>query len=310
MVLFPQVLIAVSALHSNHTAHRNLTLRTILLCGGVAKLSGFDWVNQFADSVTDTLLEQSLHYCAPELVNKEDVTKFDRTKTDMWALGCIYYALICGELPFDDDCQDSIAEAICTSGPFIPPNMDPDVAGCIQALLHPDPILRPSAAQLLRLDWIDAESVRVMDEFNMKIPDSLVEEDMIAYGFPHDHIAASRNDSEYNLSSAERYLVEARLRGTFDETLVPIVPSAPYTSRGDCGVRSPQPSRTHLAAAMVQDEEDDAIVPTIGSHNSSVTDATADSVFEHVDTHVIKTSPISPWDGSNTPYSSQFFDAH
>ena len=39
-------------------------------------------------------------YCSPELVAGDDVTKLDKTKADIWALGVITFALVTGRLPF------------------------------------------------------------------------------------------------------------------------------------------------------------------------------------------------------------------
>lgn len=271
------------------------------MCGGVAKLSGFDWVNQFEDEATHQLLEQSLHYCAPEIVNNLDVTKYDRTKSDMWALGCILYALVCGELPFVGECRDTIAEEICVGGPYFPPGMDSEVSECIQALLHPDPSKRPSALQLLRSSWFELEYEHVMGDTHKKIPSLLVDDEMSECGFPQDHIAASRNDSEYNLPSAERYLVEDRLKRS-DESIVPLVPNDPYVVPVVASSRAvPEPHHTTDAVpdVGVPDDLDDFEVPNVGRclrRRSS--DVTADTVFGSNTTRTVK--PVvcqsgTPW---------------
>lgn len=41
----------------------------------------------------------TLGYVAPEVLKKEPYT----FSCDLWGLGCITYALMCGCLPFDDD---------------------------------------------------------------------------------------------------------------------------------------------------------------------------------------------------------------
>lgn len=65
-------------MHADLVVHGHLTLRTVLLCGGVAKLSGFDYINEFNDETLEAKLSHSLSYCSPEVVAGVDVTMYDR----------------------------------------------------------------------------------------------------------------------------------------------------------------------------------------------------------------------------------------
>lgn len=52
---------------------------------------------------TDKVTNGSLHYLAPELLRPRGEDAIQQTnKCDMWALGCILYALLTGRLPFTD----------------------------------------------------------------------------------------------------------------------------------------------------------------------------------------------------------------
>mmetsp|Transcript_23813 Transcript_23813/g.62332 ORF Transcript_23813/g.62332 Transcript_23813/m.62332 type:complete len:441 (-) Transcript_23813:208-1530(-) len=313
--LFAQTLAAVSALHSNHTVHRNLTLRTLLVCGGVVKLSGFDWVNQFCDKATDAIIERSLEYCSPEVVARADITKYDRTKTDMWALGVILWAMVCGEMPFTGECGDGVADAIAAANPTLPRGLDPEVVECLEALLHPDPSCRPTAMQLLRFDWFVSEYDRIMDAHDVEIPPSRVDDEMAAYGFPHDHITASRYNSEYNLASAERFLVETQLKLLPpDDTSAPLVPIDPSYRRASSRC-APTPERHTGAQDRMIDAEvptancGDAMVPSMDSRvERRASEMSADVMFDGVDSdeHAVKPPLYAGWsDTYRSPWAEQ-----
>ncbi len=46
----------------------------------------------------------SYSYAAPELLTTER-NGYDGKKADVWSLGVIIYAMVCGRLPFGDDSQ-------------------------------------------------------------------------------------------------------------------------------------------------------------------------------------------------------------
>ena len=60
---------------------------------GLAKMMG---PNEKAEEPFGTL-----GYVAPEVLKKEPYS----FSCDMWSIGCILYALLCGALPFDDESQ-------------------------------------------------------------------------------------------------------------------------------------------------------------------------------------------------------------
>eukprot|EP00038_Savillea_parva_P009416 m.183399 g.183399 ORF g.183399 m.183399 type:complete len:430 (+) comp15802_c0_seq1:616-1905(+) len=293
--LFAQILVGISALHSHHVTHRNLTLRTVLLCDGVAKISGFDWVNQFGDEANEYLMENSLPYCSPEIVKNADITKYDRTKADMWSLGCILYAMVCGKLPFGE-CPETTPDAICEGALYMAPDIDAEVAEIIEALLHADPAHRPSAMQVLRSEWLSDENSRLLDDCHMSVPPAVVDDSMRTYGFPQDHVAASWHDSEYNLASAERQLVVSRLKQSVDETMVALVPSEPaHPCRNSDPIRQAQRHDGDHAPVVPDHYHDDATVPNVLTRRRSSDMSTEHPLLDHVDTDKSSQKCGGPW---------------
>src|SRR5512145_1867623 len=81
--------------------HRDLKPDNILFHQGKWKIADFGIAKFVADATSDKTLKgwMSVHYAAPEQWRSERATN----ATDIYALGCIGYCLICGTPPFTSD---------------------------------------------------------------------------------------------------------------------------------------------------------------------------------------------------------------
>jgi serine/threonine protein kinase len=64
------------------------------------------------------LISRSPFYAAPEMILGK---KYEGPEVDMWSLGVILFALLCGHLPFDDDNVKELYKKIAT-GSFVCPD--------------------------------------------------------------------------------------------------------------------------------------------------------------------------------------------
>ncbi|KAI1329944.1 hypothetical protein F5Y16DRAFT_60460 [Xylariaceae sp. FL0255] len=101
MGYFRQLLDALEYVHSFNICHRDLKPENILMkSNGVVKIADFGMA-AIQQSPTHALRTScgSPHYAAPELVSRK---RYSVDKVDIWSLGVILYAALCGRLPFDD----------------------------------------------------------------------------------------------------------------------------------------------------------------------------------------------------------------
>lgn len=113
--IFKEILHAVSHMHTHKIAHRDLKLENIKFTSDNTSKSNIKILDfGFACRMNHELNEMvgacyTLDYAAPEILSNKKYTE----SCDLWSLGVILYALLCGEMPFrrhsdkDDDTLNS-----------------------------------------------------------------------------------------------------------------------------------------------------------------------------------------------------------
>ncbi|KAJ3033404.1 hypothetical protein HDV00_006370 [Rhizophlyctis rosea] len=116
---FRQVLSAVDYCHKNAVIHRDLKPENLLLDDRkIIKIIDFGFGNNFtSEGLLDTFCG-SPFYAAPEMILGK---KYEGPEVDMWSLGVILFALLCGHLPFDDDNMKELYKKIA-SGSYTCPD--------------------------------------------------------------------------------------------------------------------------------------------------------------------------------------------
>lgn len=176
---FRQIASAVAFCHSKGIAHRDLKPENLLLDSrsGI-KLIDFGLIARPKNIDSDLLSTccGSAAYAAPELIRGE---KYKGQPADMWSLGILLYALLCGFLPFDDDNTQRLYRLIQRGTYEIPPWLSTDSQKLIGQLLKHNPDHRLTMKMLLSHPWLlkglktkaidHGSTLGDLDELNMDV---------------------------------------------------------------------------------------------------------------------------------------------
>ncbi|KLO17900.1 Pkinase-domain-containing protein [Schizopora paradoxa] len=150
-IVFGQLCLAVGYIHDRGVVHRDLKLENVLLderCR--VKLGDFGFTREFEKgSFLDTYCGTT-GYAAPEMLMAK---KYLGPEVDLWSLGIIFYCLLTGTLPFDDDDESRMREKIIIGDFDIPEWLSSDARDLIRNILQYEPSHRLNISQILAHPW-------------------------------------------------------------------------------------------------------------------------------------------------------------
>ncbi|EOA92930.1 Maternal embryonic leucine zipper kinase [Anas platyrhynchos] len=153
-VFFRQIVSAIAYVHSEGYAHRDLKPENLLIdeehnlklidFGLCAKpKGGLDYhLNTCCGSPA---------YAAPELIQGK---AYIGSEADIWSMGVLLYALLCGFLPFDDDNVMAVYRRIMRGKYTIPKWLSPSSTLLLSQMLQVDPKKRITVKHLLSHPWL------------------------------------------------------------------------------------------------------------------------------------------------------------
>lgn len=177
--IFGQLCMAVAYIHDRGIVHRDLKLENVLLderCN--VKLGDFGFTREFEGKKLMETFCGTTGYAAPEMLAGR---RYTGEEVDVWSLGIILYALVCGALPFDDD-DDGVMKDKILKGEFeLPDVLSEECLDLITRILQQEPTARPTIKDILRHPWFtktmaptQMETVNE-DELNEKPLESVAE---------------------------------------------------------------------------------------------------------------------------------------
>ncbi|KAK5293405.1 hypothetical protein LTR99_009851 [Exophiala xenobiotica] len=146
--IFTQLVGAVAYIHSKSCVHRDLKLENVLLDKhDNVKLCDFGFTREYEGKANylQTFCG-TVCYSAPEMLKGE---KYAGEKVDVWSLGIILYALLKGELPFDEDDDAATKAKILKDDPAYPDSFPEPAKTLISKLLSKRQLYRPNLSDIL-----------------------------------------------------------------------------------------------------------------------------------------------------------------
>ncbi|KYM80216.1 Maternal embryonic leucine zipper kinase [Atta colombica] len=151
---FYQIVSAVAYMHSLGYAHRDLKPENVLLDKDEnLKLIDFGLCAKPKMGIQAHLYTScgSPTYAAPELIMGK---KYLGSEVDIWSMGVLLYALLCGFLPFDDNNLENLYKKILSGKYEEPYWLSNNSKMLIKSMLQIDPAKRITIHELCRHPWI------------------------------------------------------------------------------------------------------------------------------------------------------------
>lgn len=146
-----QMCAALECAHERGIVHRDVKPSNFLVDGDTLKLSDFG-LALISSSTKITAADKTVgtfDYMAPEQITGRDVTP----RTDLYALGCVFFEMLTGRPPFVADERVAILHQHLRSDPpsvaDLAPQCPADFVRLVDDLLEKDPELRPESAQVV-----------------------------------------------------------------------------------------------------------------------------------------------------------------
>lgn len=156
---FRQIMEAIAYMHERGVAHRDITLKNILVDDkGNIKLSDFGLCKHIQETSFLTTTCGTFVYVPPEILREE---QYNGLKADIWSAGITLYAMTSNHLPWivdDSTPADKVWEEtqtqICSGDIQYDDKQSELLRDLLSQMLSIDPEYRPDAEEILNHPWL------------------------------------------------------------------------------------------------------------------------------------------------------------
>jgi MAP/microtubule affinity-regulating kinase len=158
-----QLVSVVAYLHSQTICHRDIKLENILLTYGVTgtpsdpdtnvkiKLADFGLARKYLPKETLYTRCGSAEYASPQLILSQG---YDPEKHDVWAMGCVLYAMVTSSLPFASESNAKLYKQICMGRVVYPSHLSSSCKTLIARLLQVSESSRSTCKEIKSSSWM------------------------------------------------------------------------------------------------------------------------------------------------------------
>ena len=150
-MFFHQIIAGVEYLHKLNIVHRDLKPENLLLDHNMnIKIVDFGLSNTYKTGQTLKTACGSPCYAAPEMIAGH---RYQGSLVDIWSVGVILFALICGYLPFEDANTSNLYKKILNGDFKIPRFVNDEPRDMMKCILQTNPDTRYRVADIRKHQW-------------------------------------------------------------------------------------------------------------------------------------------------------------
>lgn len=176
--IFHDLIRVLDYIHINGFAHRDLKPENVLLddkrqiklidFGLAANCSAENMAVNHSQQPLDQLSTccGSVTYAAPEVISG---SLYSGTAVDVWSAGVMLFALLVGQLPFNDNCIPKLYQKIQSGIKTLPAFLSADASDLIRKMLTVDPEKRITIRQILAHPWLTRNRYNNLNRVNRRL---------------------------------------------------------------------------------------------------------------------------------------------
>ncbi|KAH3871048.1 hypothetical protein DPMN_034242 [Dreissena polymorpha] len=153
-------------------------------------------------------------YAAPELISGKE---YLGAEADIWSMGILLYALLCGYLPFDDENIPHLYKKIQSGRYETPAWLSQESKELIASMLQVDPKRRITVGQLISHPWLLKGfdiSVEWHSKYRWKVDEDCITELAVHYGKTKQDMEADVQEWQFDYLTATYFLLlEKKMKG-------------------------------------------------------------------------------------------------
>mmetsp|Transcript_8939 Transcript_8939/g.20440 ORF Transcript_8939/g.20440 Transcript_8939/m.20440 type:complete len:652 (-) Transcript_8939:590-2545(-) len=227
--LFVQIVQGLEHCHNSGIVHRDVKLDNLLIDENKnIKIVDFGFSVSFKPGQKLKKACGSPSYAAPEIVARKP---YNPTSVDIWSLGVVLYAMVCGYFPFQGSSNQELCRRIVKGKFDCPSFMSQDCKDLIRRMLTVDSSKRAEIVDIKQHSWcrtafarheaatvrvkvIDSErsedySVEIPSEDQLEVDDSIARQ-MVEMGFNHEYVENCVKRNVHNVCSTTYQLLVQR----------------------------------------------------------------------------------------------------